>query len=343
MPLERLDDVSRLSRLVVRVLGLNPGPFSLQGTNTYLVGSGRSRLLIDAGEGVAAYVPLLVKAMEDNGVEHISDVLITHYHHDHTEGLKDLRAHFGHDLRAWKLMPKFAGEHGPTFDLFAAGVRELSDGQTLSTDDGDATVHVMVTPGHTPDHVCFLLEEERAIFSGDCVLGGSSAVFEDLKDYMSSLHLLLSHFPPTNASSAASSSGATSREEAAACDEAARRISPGHGPVIEDGFKTLSEYVLHRTARERQVVQALQGIPTSTLLSYTGLSSFGIVRAIYPQLSWSLRMAAAWNVEKHLEKLAADGVARRHDWLWWLPLPPIMGIRIDRVFFRRWFLRHSES
>ena len=71
MPQEKIDDISRLSRLVVRVLGLNPGPFTLQGTNTYLVGAGRSRLLIDAGENMPGYVELLHKVMEEHGVERV--------------------------------------------------------------------------------------------------------------------------------------------------------------------------------------------------------------------------------------------------------------------------------
>ena len=283
MPIERLDDFSRLSRLVVRVLGLNPGPFSLQGTNTYLVGGGRSRLLIDAGEGMSGYVPMLLKTMKQEGAETISDVLMTHYHCDHTEGLKDLRAHFGDELRAWKLQPSHKGEHGPSFDLIAAGVRELSDGQELSTEDGDATVKVLATPGHTPDHACLLLREEGSVFSGDCVLGGSSAVFENLRDYMRSLHTLLGILPPA----AEGDGGAPS----CADGSAAARIYPGHGPVIADGRKAVEDYIEHRNARERQVVTTLEQVSQAPLRSLAGLSSFGIVRAIYPQLGWKLRCA----------------------------------------------------
>ena len=79
--------MARLSPLVLRVLGHNPGSFSLQGTNMYLVGSGASRLLVDAGQGKKEDLPTLLQAMSDDGAERISDVLITHYHHDHTEGI----------------------------------------------------------------------------------------------------------------------------------------------------------------------------------------------------------------------------------------------------------------
>ena len=334
----KLEDVARLSARVVRILGLNPGPFSLQGTNTYLIGSGRSRLLVDAGEGASDYVPLLLRCMQDHGADRISDVLITHYHRDHTQGLKDLRAQFGSTLRAWKMMPNYKGDHGPSFDLAAAGVRELKDGQELSTEDGDTTLRVLATPGHTPDHCCFVLKEESSLFSGDCVLGGSSAVFEDLHSYMRSLHLLLATLPKGESAPAPE---ALWGDSAPTCADGssglARRIYPGHGPLITDGHEAVRQYIQHRTARERQVVTTLQRITGSPILRYTGLSPFGIVRVIYPQLNWTLRMAAAWNVEKHLDKLEADGVARSRNWSW-IPLP-LMGMRLDRLFLRRWYLR----
>ena len=198
-PHATLPDVARLSRLIVRVIGLNPGPFTLQGTNTYLIGAGKARLLVDAGEGAPGYLDLLTQTLRDEGAERVSDVLITHYHKDHTEGLREIAAAFGPALRVWKVQPGYAGEYGPSFgaDLASVGVsdvRALSDGDVVRTENGDAQVRVVATPGHTPDHACFVLEAgdeaERAVFTGDCVLGGSSAVFENLADYMRSLHTL---------------------------------------------------------------------------------------------------------------------------------------------------------
>ncbi len=333
MPAERLEQVTRLSRLVVRVLGLNPGPFSLQGTNTYLVGAGGTRLLVDAGEGIKGYVPLLVKVMADEGVERISDVLITHYHRDHSEGLKDLRAELG-DFRAWKLNPAYAGEHGPSFDLAAFGVRDLADGQSISTEDGSATLRVMATPGHTVDHACFVLDEEKAIFSGDCVLGGSSAVFEDLSSYMRSLNLLLDNLPAATVGGAAASAAGKPQDDTGVVAATTGAIYPGHGPLLVDGRKAVLDYISHRTERERQVQAALRQARATPLLSILGMSPFGIVRQIYPQLGWKLRLAAAFQVDKHLEKLEADGVAKARTWAWF-PFK-FMGMRLDRIFLRRW-------
>ena len=82
---------------------------------------------------------------------------------------------------------------------------------------------MLCTPGHTPDHACFELREEGSVFTGDCVLGGSSAVFEDLHDYMTSLKSVLA--------------------------VARGRLYPGHGPVIEDGAEGIRSYIGHREAR----------------------------------------------------------------------------------------------
>ena len=84
---------------------------------------------------------------------------------------------------------------------------------------------MLCTPGHTPDHACFELREEGSVFTGDCVLGGSSAVFEDLHDYMTSLKSVLA--------------------------VARGRLYPGHGPVIEDGARASAATATARRAGER--------------------------------------------------------------------------------------------
>ncbi|EOD07182.1 putative B-lactamase, partial [Emiliania huxleyi CCMP1516] len=271
--LEPLPDVAALSPLVLRILGGNPGLYTLQEN-----------------------LPRLLSAMEGAGVRRVSDVLISHYHRDHTEGLIELRRHFGPSLRAWKVDPPYAGAHGPSASPVFAELRPLQGGQ-----DGSASLRVLCTPGHTPDHACFELCEEGSVFTGDCVLGGSSAVFEDLHDYMTSLKSVLA--------------------------VARGRLYPGHGPVIEDGAEGIRSYIGHREARggegrgsaeageearEAQIVAALEQT------SWCGLSPLGLVRRVYPRLPWTLRLAAAHNVAQHLDALQRQGrVARRA----WLPLP----------------------
>ena len=243
-------------------------------------------------------------------------MLITHFHHDHTEGIKGLREHFGDKLRVWKmpwapgvLVPWTKVEYGPkTFNLEdpAMGVRMLADGDVLTTEAGDASLRALHTPGHTVDHCCFVLQEEGALFSGDHVLGGSSSVFEDLHAYMASLDKALAVLPRG----------------------AGGRIYPGHGPVIADGHQGVLDYLANRRQREKQVVDALQG-------RSGGISPYGLARLIYPQVSFALRLAAASNVERTLLKLQKEGRAT----CWALsPFPfKVCGVQVDAALLTLWW------
>ncbi|KAI9370843.1 beta-lactamase-like protein [Aspergillus egyptiacus] len=165
-----LPEVERLSASVVRILGGNPGKFTLQGTNTYLVGQGPRRILIDTGEGKHAWAARLKQVLSDEKAT-IQQALITHWHHDHVGGIPDLL----------KLCPEVTiYKHQP-----AEGQKNIVDGQVFSVEG--ATLKACHTPGHTADHMMLVLEEENAIFTGDNVLGHGTAVFEDLKAYLESL------------------------------------------------------------------------------------------------------------------------------------------------------------
>jgi glyoxylase-like metal-dependent hydrolase (beta-lactamase superfamily II) len=255
------------SSLVGRVLGLNPGLMTGPGTNTYLVGR-RDPILIDTGAGVPDYVPLLERYLAERGWTQPSRVILTHRHRDHLGGVDQLRARF-RGLAVAKMIHRDAGLPEPMDDL--------RDGATI-TGDG-VTLTAVHTPGHASDHLCFYLGEERALFTGDVVLGGSTTVIPsddgDLLDYMASLRRLL------------------------ALD--VRRIYPAHGPVIEDGPARIREYVEHRLMRERQILEALgDGLHTIPAM----------VARIYADVAPPLHAAAAMSVESHLRKLAREGRVR---------------------------------
>src|SRR5207249_7875837 len=188
------------SDLVGRVLGLNPGMMTGPGTNTYLVGR-REPILIDTGIGVPEYVPLLQGYLHERGWRAPSRVILTHRHKDHLGGVKDLRAVFP-GLPVAKRLHR--DEELPD------GIDDIRDGDVI---EGDGVTLVAVyTPGHASDHLCYYLREERALFTGDVILGGSTTVIPsddgDLLEYLDSLRRL------------------------AQLD--LRRIYPAHGPVIED-------------------------------------------------------------------------------------------------------------
>src|SRR5207253_6668018 len=203
--------------------GLNPGMMTGPGTNTYLVGR-RDPILIDTGAGVPDYVPLLERYLAERGFTQPSRVLLTHRHRDHLGGVGSLRARFK-GLRVSKMRHKDADLPEP--------IDDLRPGETVHGEG--VTLVPVYTPGHASDHLCFYLVEEKALFTGDVVLAGSTPVIPagdgDLLDYMSSLTRLQG------------------------LD--VRRIYPAHGPVIEDGPGRIQEYIDHRLMRERQILGAL--------------------------------------------------------------------------------------
>ena len=251
------------SDLVGRVLGLNPGLMTGPGTNTYLVGR-RDPILIDTGAGVPDYVPLLERYLDERGFRQPSRVLLTHRHRDHLGGVEQLRERF-RGLRVSKMRHRDSGLPEP--------IDDLRDGETVHGEG--VTLVPVYTPGHASDHLCYYLVEERALFTGDVVLGGSTTVIPaddgDLLDYLASLRRLLG------------------------LD--VQRIYPAHGPVIEDGPGRIREYIDHRMLRERQILDAL-GDNVDTIPD--------LVKRIYVDVSPALHPVAALSVESHLKKLARE-------------------------------------
>jgi glyoxylase-like metal-dependent hydrolase (beta-lactamase superfamily II) len=252
---------------VGRVLGLNPGMMTGPGTNTYFVGRTRP-VLIDTGAGIEGYVPLVADYCRARGWSAPERIILTHRHRDHLGGVAHLRERFG-DLPVAKMIHKDT-------DL-PAGITDLRDGARIEADG----VHLVAvhTPGHASDHLCYFLPEERALFSGDLILNGSTSVIPeedgDLGLYLDSLR----------------------RVQALGV----RRIYPAHGPVIEDGPGKIAEYIEHRLLRERQILDALGGgartIPA-------------LVKVIYADVPEKLHAMAGQSVHSHLKKLAKEGRVR---------------------------------
>jgi len=165
-----LQEVERLSPSVIRILGGNPGKFTLQGTNTYLVGTGPRRLLIDTGEGRPSWISAVQKVLKDENAS-IGEAILTHWHHDHVSGQNHL-LEVSPETKIYKNSP---GE----------GQLDIQDGQIFQVDG--ASLRAVFSPGHAKDHIALILEEEDAMFTGDNVLGHGTAVFEDLALYLDSL------------------------------------------------------------------------------------------------------------------------------------------------------------
>jgi glyoxylase-like metal-dependent hydrolase (beta-lactamase superfamily II) len=140
------------------------------GTNTYIVGTGPRRLLVDTGEGKPSWIAAIKRTLKDENIS-ISETILTHWHHDHIGGQKHL-LEVSPDTRIYKNTP-------------SDGQLDIQDGQRFQVEG--ASLRAVYSPGHTQDHMALILEEEDAMFTGDNVLGYGTAVFEDLATYLSSL------------------------------------------------------------------------------------------------------------------------------------------------------------
>lgn len=202
----------------------------------------------------------------------VTKALITHFHHDHVGGIWDLK----------KLCPGTAVyKKAPTADeREAQGIRNIDDGDAFAVEG--ATLTAVYTPGHAPDHMCFVLGEENALFTGDNVLGHGSSSFVNLAQYMASLQRMLELKPG--------------------------RAYPGHGQLIEAGQNRVAEYIRHRQRREAQVVRALLAFGDERGDEGAAATSMELVQKIYVDIDPALHRAAEVGVIQVLEKLEREGV-----------------------------------
>lgn len=265
-----LPDVDVWSDRVAVALGQNPSAFTGPGTNTYLIGTGTSRILLDTGQGVDAYLPHLEEAMRRTGCREIQEIVLTHAHGDHIGGAQQVMQRFGKLSVKKRPWPELDAQ----YDI---EITAIDDGHVVETEG--ATLRAVHTPGHAPDHLCFTIEEEGSLISGDNVLGIGTTVIPatsgDLGQYMESLERMLA-LEPT-------------------------RIYPAHGPCIEDGCEKIRTYIQHRRDRDGQILDAMRGgaDQVSAIVE--------IVYAAYPKM---LYPAAGSSVTSHLIKLEREGQVR---------------------------------
>lgn len=143
---------------VLRVLAANPGPMTGPGTNTYVVGDGSAVVVVDPGPDDDAHLAAILDAV---GGRDVTAVAATHHHADHWPLAQRLTTTVDAPLAA----------HGhPAMD---APDIVIADGDELAA--GTRTLRAVMTPGHAPDHVCWLLDD-TSLLTGDHVMSGSTVV-----------------------------------------------------------------------------------------------------------------------------------------------------------------------
>lgn len=199
----------------------NPGPMTLDGTNTWVLLSpgGSEAIVIDPGEDEAAHQQRIVDHVRSLDAR-VTRIVLTHGHLDHSEGA-----------------PRLAALTGAPVQALGRGHDDLADGDVLRA--GDLEVRVVQTPGHTSDSLSFALAADHALLTGDTILGRGTTVVAhpdgELAAYLDSLERIR---------------GLTG-------DGAVASILPGHGPTVPDAAAMVDFYRLHRRQRLEQVRAAL--------------------------------------------------------------------------------------
>ena len=214
-----------VTELATCVLAPNPGPMTLDGTNTWVVGRPGSRTVtvIDPGPDEVDHWNAVAAEVERRDAQ-IEEILLTHGHDDHSAGARLFAQRAGCSVRALD----------PAHRLGSEG---LSDGDVLEL--GEVQVRVIATPGHTSDSLSFVLADEGSLLTGDTVLGRGTTVVAhpdgQLSSYLDSLLRL--------------------RQEVS--DSELTMILPGHGPSLADPAAVIDAYLAHREQRLDQVRDAL--------------------------------------------------------------------------------------
>ena len=255
---------------VCRLLAANPGPFTFKGTGVYIVGA-RDVIVIDPGPDIPEHVAALRHALTGKRISHI---LVTHTHSDHSPAARPLKEWSGALIYAFGPNHVRDDEGGVRAEegndyAFVPDIR-VKDGDLL---EGDGfTMECVFTPGHTSNHMCYALKEERVLFTGDHVMGWSTSVVVppdgDMAAYRASLSRLFA------------------RND--------RMFLPTHGGPVHDPHALVQALLTHRTEREKQILDCL-GAGVSRIPE--------IVEHLYADVDKRLHPAACMSVLAHLIEL----------------------------------------
>lgn len=270
-----------LSPLVRRITAPNPGMMTGPGTNTYLLGRHGEQAdektgiaIIDPGPLLPDHIDLLI---EQAGAP-IRWVLATHTHPDHSPGAALIREKTGAILMG---MP--APEHGRQDHGFEPQ-RVLRDGELLEI--AGCRLKVLHTPGHASNHLCYLLEDEQLLFTGDQIMQGSTVLINppdgDMGQYLASLARLK--------------------------QEAVTWLAPGHGFLMDEPLVRIDRLVAHRLAREQKILAALTEAGPATLADLVPLAYADVAAARHAMAERSLLA--------HLQKLCSEGLVSEQEGNW---------------------------
>lgn len=272
----------QLSPRLIRVTANNGSLMTGPGTNTYLIGGGAGNewAVIDPGPLDAAHVDAIMAAAPGP----IRWIFATHTHNDHSPACVPLKERTG--ATVYGRVP----DHTEWQDASFAPDVHLKGGERFEL-PGDSTLHAIHTPGHASNHLCYRLEEEKLLFTGDHVMQLSTVVINppdgDMSAYVASLRALVEHDLDW--------------------------LAPGHGFLMANPKQAMEAIVAHRLRREAKVVNALREL---------GLAGEpALLARVYDDVKPQLHAMALRSLRAHLYKLRDDGSARETDGRWRLSTP----------------------
>jgi glyoxylase-like metal-dependent hydrolase (beta-lactamase superfamily II) len=297
-PEGRHGEAEYISPLIRRVVANNPSPYTYHGTCSYIVG-GRDVVVVDPGPEDSAHVDAILAALAPG--QRVSHIVVTHTHSDHSPAAKALKERTGASVHGFGPQVR---QHDPDTSRVVFGDPEvdpdptkpspprggdqlfqpdglLRDGDVLEGDDW--SLEAVHTPGHASNHLCYLVREEGALFTGDHVMGWSTTVVSppdgNLGEYVASLEKLL---------------GRTQDQT----------YLPGHGPAVHDPHALVRALVAHRRERSAQIVGVLEEGPATIA---------EIVPKLYASVRKQIWPAAAASVYAHLLDLDARNLIEPDD------------------------------
>ncbi|HOA93430.1 MAG TPA: MBL fold metallo-hydrolase [Quisquiliibacterium sp.] len=263
-----------LLKNVQRLTAPNPGRMTGPGTNTYIIGEPGAYAVIDPGPDDPIHIERIA-ALVGRDLKYI---LCTHAHPDHSPGAAPLKAITGAPILGAPSGPNFRSEWQFTPD------RTLSDGERIAV--GDTTMKAIHTPGHASNHLCFLLEEDGLLLSGDHINNGSTVVIDppdgDMKAYLEALERLLT--------------------------EDFDYILPAHGWVLGFAHESIRQLIAHRLKREAKVLSAVRALKRGTMQQ--------LLPRVYDDVDPIMYPVAQRSLLAHLLKLEADLTIRRSGEEW---------------------------
>ena len=277
-------EVEHLSPLIRRVTAHNPGPFTGPGTGSHIIGHGEIAVL-DPGPDDSNHVAALLRATQG---ERIAAILITHTHRDHSPAARALAEASGAPVMGCAPLVRDVPRGTPdrfadAFDKTYAPDRVLADGETV---EGPGwRMEALATPGHASNHLAFALPQERALFTGDHVMGWATSVVAppdgDMADYLASLARL------------------QTRDDLV--------YHPTHGDPVTEPQRLVRGFILHRRQREAAILALLAEGPATVP---------ALVAKMYAAIDPRLHGAAGLSVLAHLIALERGGAVVREGDVW---------------------------